>query len=436
MTSSVWASVRRFFPVFGLCLVPQLSVAGSHTYQQNVAVMDGKPSLRLTNSSELPITAYVMVEFPSLGMEGRTYFDIYTDWHRQPILPGASTTSYLSFFRGSDLAKVRAEIRAVIFEDGSTAGDPVWVNAILARRLRFYDRLLNLLDLLTPKVGSGISREGIVASLRAAQSDTDKQTPNDDLRVIDDNTFYAAISTFIANRKVSTEVTLRAYLKYLINRAAKMESSQPDLATIRTLPVKTPKPLSQASLPTDFRAAAAALSSKKVVNPATGGLSSCSVLGADFEYPATASGTCYDEDGDPIGVLYNDYPTFSNKDFEYYDASTGKTTTMQWSWTNGGDDLSTAVSACTNYYDCDGDYDAFYKEGFASGQGAALFSASQTVEEGENDSSFYWHFNYWDTQLSACDPGCSNNLYDDPVAVDVGGDSTTFYFSWDCAVSP
>lgn len=170
-------------------------------------------------------------------------------------------------------------------------------------------------------------------------------------------------------------------------------------------------------------------------NPATGKLSSCSVLGAEFVYPATPSGTCYDQDGDPAGPLYNDYPTFSNDDFEYYNASTGKTTDVKWSWTNGSNDLSTAYSACTGYYDCDDDYNVFYQEGYGSGQGAAFITATTTIEQGENDGSFWWHFNDWSTQLSECDPGCDDGLYENPVAVDVGGNDATFYFSWDCAVT-
>lgn len=90
--------------------------------------------------------------------------------------------------------------------------------------------------------------------LRAAQADAEKQLPEDDLRVMDTLAFYGAISTFDKNRQAPVDVVLKRYLEYLEKRALLLEYSRPDLDTIRTLPVTTPKPLSQASLPADLRA--------------------------------------------------------------------------------------------------------------------------------------------------------------------------------------
>ncbi|HEY4901983.1 MAG TPA: hypothetical protein VIH89_00785 [Candidatus Sulfotelmatobacter sp.] len=196
---------RRFLPFLVLCLAAQHALAGSPTYHQSVTVgKDGKPSLLLTNDSEIPITAFVLVEFPSLGMEGRTYFDVYTSVRDHVIPPGASITRGLSFFPGSDPNKVRAEVRAVIFKDGSSAGDPVWINAVLARRFRLHDRFLALHDLLSERVGTGISREEILDLLRTAQADAEKNLPEDDLRVMDTVAFYGAISTFDTNRQAKS----------------------------------------------------------------------------------------------------------------------------------------------------------------------------------------------------------------------------------------
>jgi len=248
---AIWIRTSRcFLLLLVLCLIAQLSLAGSPSYHQSVAVgEDGKPSLQLTNDSEVPIFAFIMVEFPSLGMEGRTYLDFYTGSLNQPIPTGASITRGLSSFPGSDVSKVRGEVRAIIFKDGSSAGDPVWVNAVLARRVRLYDRTLSLHDLLTKQVGTGISREGLVNLLRSAREEADKRLPDDDLRVMDDLAFYGAISRFDTNRQAPPDVVLRRYLAYLGLRAAQLERSRPALDTVRTLPVTTPEPLSEASLP-------------------------------------------------------------------------------------------------------------------------------------------------------------------------------------------
>ena len=65
------------------------------------------------------------------------------------------------------------------------------------------------------QVGTGISREGIIALLLRAQSDIDKKLPDDDLRVMDDVVFHGAISTFDANREANADQVLKVCLKSL-----------------------------------------------------------------------------------------------------------------------------------------------------------------------------------------------------------------------------
>jgi hypothetical protein len=219
---------------------------GPLPYHQWIEVgQDGNPLFHFTNDSDLPIIALVMVEFPSLGMEGRTYLDVDTTPVRTlrgvPIPPGASITLGLSHFHGAE-SKVRAEVRAVIFQDGSSAGDSVWANAILARRLRFYDCRLSLHELLRQQVGTGISREGVLNVLRTAQADADKQLPEGDLRVIDDNAFVGAINTFEANRETKIDLVLHAYLKSLEQETTELERSRPSLEWIRARLAARPDP--------------------------------------------------------------------------------------------------------------------------------------------------------------------------------------------------
>jgi hypothetical protein len=221
-----------FLAAFALVLVPPVVAAqnaSSPAYRQDVITgADGKPSLQVTNDSESPIVAFVKVDF-STGLEGRTYYDAYINRRDLPIAPGASITLGL----GSNLSKVQDQIRAIVCEDGSSAGDPVWINAIFARRTRLYDRLLSLHELLRQQVGTGISREGLISLVQDAQAKADKQLPDDDLRVVDDVVFSGAISTFDANREAKAEQVLKVYLKSLEERAAKLEHSQPGLETLR-----------------------------------------------------------------------------------------------------------------------------------------------------------------------------------------------------------
>jgi hypothetical protein len=336
-------------------------------------------------------------------MEGRDYYDVYTSPRDRPISPGDSIIRGLSSFKGAE-NKVRAEVRAVIFKDGTSAGDTIWVNAILARRLRFYDRILSVDDLVSQLVGTGTSREAVVTKLRATEADVDRELPQDDLRIMDDLVFHGAISTFETNVDAPIDVVLKGYLKYWEKRALTLEYSSPSLSTIRTLPSTIPKPLADDTLPADFTAAHSALSSKAQALPGAP-LSSCSVLGGEFADPHTPQDDCiYEENNTSEGFTNNLYTSFSNSDFSYYNASTGKATEIAWSWSPGQNDLDTARGECFSYWDCDRDYNLLYKQGSATGQGAASVLATTTVEQGQNSQPFYWEFdNYPEPTFSDCD---------------------------------
>lgn len=435
MTGSAWVVGRRFFPLFGLCLALQLCAGESPAYHQSVSLVDGQPVLDLTNDSKFPITAFVMVEFPSLGIEGRTYFDVYTNTREQPIPPGASTTRNLSFLGGSDLTKVRAEVRGVIFEDGSTAGDPIWINAVLARRLHLYHRLLSLHDLLRKRGGTGVPHEEIISLLRAAQAEADQQTADDDLRIEDDVEFQAGTLAFHTNRKLSVPVVLKAYLQSLEKRTTKVEYSRPDLDSIRDVPGSIPAPLSQASLPIEFWHLVSALSAKGKKTP--GGLSSCAALGANFVFPAIAGTTCYGPNQQDLGPTTNTYKSFSTT-FTYYDGSTGKLSDKPWLWQPGQNDLDTAYGECHAYYDCNDNPQVYYPANpTATGQEAANVSSRVKVTQGQNPAPFYWTFdNYPDpTSLSCndCDcPSCVQGV----SSTNSPQPGVTFYFNYACVVTP
>jgi hypothetical protein len=420
---------RLFFVVLALCMTAQISLASSNAYHQNVSVaQDGKPSLQLTNDSELPITAFIMVEFPSLGMEGRTYFDVYTNSTERTISPGASIIRGLSYFRGSDVTRVRADVRAVIFKDGSSVGDPVWINAALARRLRLYDRTLSLYDLLIPLVGTGVSRDAILDLLRAAQADSEKQLPDDDLRVMDAVAFYGAISTLDKNRRAPVDIVLREYLEYLKRRALYLEYSRPNLETIRTLPARTPKPLSEGTLPAEFRALRASLAS----NAPGSSLSYCEILPQAFHDDPVPSLTCSE------GVQNNNF-TFSADSFTQYNATTNKSVDVIWN-SPASEGPFQAVGACWAFTDCDGASDIYYVQGTATGMGAANQISINLVKvtQGQTPQQFYWMLDrYPQPTLADCDecdpyPGGQEN----PVSANAPVPTTKWSFDYACNISP
>ena len=172
--------------------------------------------------------------------------------------------------------------------------------------------------------------------------------------------------------------------------------------------------------------------------PSGSSLSYCTVLGSQFEFPNTPqSPGCTDTDGTVLTYI-NEYTSFTNDDFSYYNASTGKTTTKSWSWSPGPNNLKTAYGRCDPFVDCDGDHDVFIKVGGAEGYGAAALLATNTAYQGQSAVSFYWEYdNYPYPAFSDCDE-CDTDpdgVYN-PTLTNAPQTGTVFYFGYDCTVTP
>ena len=200
--------------------------------------------LRLTNTSALPITAYVVVGSPyqDRGIVFGGYHDSCIFGRiDKPIANGQSATHSAGYSMDSQFKMVRTEVPAVVFEDGSTAGDPTWIDAVLARRVRFYDRLMSVHDLLKQQIGTGPRLPSIIDKLQSAEASAHKQLPEDDLRVMDDTVFTGAIRTMEANSGTVDDL-LRVYIKHLEGETAELDRCQPSLDDIRTRLANRPNP--------------------------------------------------------------------------------------------------------------------------------------------------------------------------------------------------
>ena len=267
--------------------------------------------------------------------------------------------------------------------------------------------------------------------LRAAQEDADKKLPEDDLRVMDDLAFYGAISTFDKNRQPKIDIVLERYLAYLTLRAAQLEHSLPPLDTIRAIPITIPEPLSDASLPADFRAARAALAS----NTPGAKLSSCSILNVALFGTPKALLDC---DGQPQDNSY----TFEADPFTRYNANTKTTTNVKW--TSSNQDPFDTAGVCWTYTNCSGETnDVFYILGTDNGQGAAASLPGSspnttTVQQGQSPKQFYWTLDQYPQPTAGvcdvCDPGYPDGQ--NPRSTNAPIDSTMWYFDYTCNVSP
>jgi hypothetical protein len=126
----------------------------------------------------------------------RLYFDTHTycrhDW---PIATGKSKDLPLPHIVGNDLPV--PEVRAVIFSDGTTLGDRVWIEELLQRRRIVSDRLREALAILQDGSKQNLTGEQIVSRLQTAREgrrqSRSQLTPEE--QVLQDMVFIDAIKT-------------------------------------------------------------------------------------------------------------------------------------------------------------------------------------------------------------------------------------------------
>jgi hypothetical protein len=268
--------------------------------------------------------------------------------------------------------------------------------------------------------------------LRAAQADADKNLPDDDLRVIDDTAFYGAISTIDKNRKAPVEVVIRTYLASLTLREAQLERPRPTLEVVRSLPLATPKPLSDGSIPADLRSLRFAFGNyarqSAIANAST--LSYCEITPALFDPNPTPSLTCSE------GVQNNNY-TFSAQ-FTQYNATTKKTTDPVWNSPANQGPFQT-VGVCWAFVDCNGGDDVLYFQGTTNGVGPTDKTILKTykVSQGQSAQQFHWTLDRYPqptiNQCDICDPFQGGQV---PVSVNAAVPTTTWAFDYSCTVTP
>lgn len=129
------------FMVSGLCAAAGYTAAADLTDAAH-------PLLTITNNNNQAITGFVMVVNPK-GRNAKsrehvdTFYDIYINYHSDdPIPHGASRRLPLAFIVGTPPSELAPEVKAVVYADGSSEGDPTWISRLLRRRQRLYTRLI------------------------------------------------------------------------------------------------------------------------------------------------------------------------------------------------------------------------------------------------------------------------------------------------------
>ena len=145
---------------------------------------DGRSQVTITSTSGVPLEAFVatwITPEPSGGHTASTYNDALFHFGVNRVPPGAPTT----FIVGS--ADTQIQVQAAIFQDGSTYGDPQWIEGLRKRRVYYLQALDAFLDELhaasptTSQVGLvqqlSETRDRLIAATKNTIQSPNSETP-------------------------------------------------------------------------------------------------------------------------------------------------------------------------------------------------------------------------------------------------------------------
>ncbi len=141
---------------------------------------DGSVAVLITNHYPSPITEYIIVveRAASTGEGPQLKTTLYLDslqnpWHDQTIAPGSARTVIVAGpQRGKVVWRVAPELKAAIFEDGSTFGAPGYVARVIAARKMFFHELGMAIALIQSAQSSHMGRSELIREA-AQQQQTD-----------------------------------------------------------------------------------------------------------------------------------------------------------------------------------------------------------------------------------------------------------------------
>jgi hypothetical protein len=319
------------------------------------------PRVQLWNDSNAEITAVAVTIDLSDDLhqvESRTYYDVNVNYGGDlPIFPRQSRLIPVGYVAGRDVAKLSPKVRAVVFSNGASVGEQVWIDAIMARRKHLYTSLVAVRGLLAQRTRE-TSTADLAERVRAAKREMHGDIPLNEFRAVDDLVFDSAVRT-LRNAKGDPVRIIGSYVKGL---ETKMAGAKRSMSGSANGPEVVPPHL-DGQLARSYRAPLAPLASMAMrlgaaadhtnsearprlvsiasLRPATATYS-CSLVSQNNP---VANGLC---DDPPT----NNYPTADlvlSAVLESKNSQTGATSTTTFS-TSG-----TAVGMCEYYVDCDGD---------------------------------------------------------------------------------
>lgn len=231
----------------GWCQQPRIEAAFS-------VLQDGHPVMTIKNNYVHPITGFIMTVNPgganlSTSDEARSYHDVYINHHYdRKIARGDSQTIAVPYIVGIDVSTLKPQVRAVVFEDGSSWGEDPWISKIAAMRRRLFEELAVLQEVVENGIKASSPVETLVTQVEAERNLRQLADQSADLEIsLIDN---LAVDNFVQGirdaplssgnpRALSKAVSLRARLQEW--RQALGGASSPPVSSAPHTPLGSPE---------------------------------------------------------------------------------------------------------------------------------------------------------------------------------------------------
>lgn len=158
-----------------------------------------RPSVVVTNNYSSAITGLIIESgsaAPKGGMRitGMAGLDVGTNFpHDKPILNGESRSFEIGYFRSEDTSDLRPQLKAAVFADGTSVGDPASVSSIFTRRENAYHELTAVENFLEGALKEREDTATVASSLRQMDASVASGPQGTDFKVPVRHVIYMVI---------------------------------------------------------------------------------------------------------------------------------------------------------------------------------------------------------------------------------------------------
>jgi hypothetical protein len=170
---------------------------------------NGRYNISVENQGTLAIMAWAVEVTDNSSSSAATaplhiFFDTAANYPQdQPLQPGAAGSKAIPGRIGASSTGANVGMRAVIFADGSTAGDPAWIDKILARRRRMYIAINKVEEIVRDAVGREQRIDQIVSDVSRERLVARQQTEDADINAATDRVYSIATGLLSSTRKLN-----------------------------------------------------------------------------------------------------------------------------------------------------------------------------------------------------------------------------------------